>query len=287
MIYKTFFYCILLLLICDCYSQKITGSISSNGNFVEYANIRFKNSNKLIYANEKGGFKIEPFSDNDTLMVECIGYVSKEIPLKNQSNNLIIELEQHTEVLEEITISINSNEKSKWRKVNKRTKRYDQTHEGLPEGFILISSYKIDEGLKFNGIRLFIMVNTLNPDGSLNKKFKKIVRPILIINSDDLDNNILPNKIIYLNKDVDLFTKIDIEFANTLHLQPGETLTIGLELIPENLENPNTNNVMGVLTTKYLLSESKTFLKKISSKKVNANSRRLKEDLYFELKVVK
>ena len=287
MIYKTFFYCILLLLICDCYSQKITGSISSNGNFVEYANIRFKNSNKLIYANEKGGFKIEPFSDNDTLMVECIGYVSKEIPLKNQSNNLIIELEQHTEVLEEITISINSNEKSKWRKVNKRTKRYDQTHEGLPEGFILISSYKIDEGLKFNGIRLFIMVNTLNPDGSLNKKFKKIVRPILIINSDDLDNNILPNKIIYLNKDVDLFTKIDIEFANTLHLQPGETLTIGLELIPENLENPNTNNVMGVLTTKYLLSESKTFLKKISSKKVNANSRRLNEDLYFELKVVK
>lgn len=287
MIYKTFFYCILLLLICDCYSQKITGSISSNGNFVEYANIRFKNSNKLIYANEKGGFKIEPFSDNDTLMVECIGYVSKEIPLKNQSNNLIIELEQHTEVLEEITISINSNEKSKWRKVNKRTKRYDQTHEGLPEGFILISSYKIDEGLKFNGIRLFIMVNTLNPDGSLNKKFKKIVRPILIINSDDLDNNILPNKIIYLNKDVDLFTKIDIEFANTLHLQPGETLTIGLELIPENLENPNMNNVMGVLTTKYLLSESKTFLKEISSKKVNANSRRLNEDLYFELKVVK
>src|SRR5690606_25322256 len=94
-------------------------------------------------------------------------------------------------------------------------------------------------------------------------------------------------KIIYLNKDVDLFTKIDIEFANTLHLQPGETLTIGLELIPENLENPNTNNVMGVLTTKYLLSESKTFLKTIFSKKVNANSRTLKEDLYFELKIVK
>ncbi|WLD24392.1 carboxypeptidase-like regulatory domain-containing protein [Flavobacterium dauae] len=255
---------------------------------MEYANIRFKNSNRLIYTNETGKFTIEPISDNDTLIIECIGYVSKEIPLKKQSNELVIELEQNTELLEEVVISINNNEKSKWRKINRRTRRYDQTYQGLPEGFILISSYKIDEELKINGIRLFIMVNTLNPDGSLNKKFKKIIRPILIINSINLDNNILPNKIIYLKKDVDLFTKLDIEFANTLHLQSGETLTIGLELIPENLEKPNNDNVLGILTTKHLLKESKTYLTNLFSKKQGIlHDKPLNEDIYFELKIVK
>lgn len=285
MFFKYFILILIFFYPCVLFPQKMYNIIiSCEDNPVEFPYVQIKNSGIFKYGNKNGQLKIEAISDNDTLKVECIGYVSKEIPLKDQSDNITIELEQSSELLSEVIISLNNNEKSKWKKINRKTKRSSETtYYGLVEGCNIMSSYKIDDEIKFNGIRFFIITNAIKQDINFNKK----IRPILIINSDDLDNNILPNKIIYLNKDVDLFTKIDIEFANTLHLQPGETLTIGLELIPENLENPNTNNVMGVLTTKYLLSESKTFLKKISSKKVNANSRRLNEDLYFELKVVK
>jgi len=264
------------------------GKVISNNNPLEYASVINKTMGVNQYTDKGGLFSIETLSNTDTLQIQCIGYVSKEIPLLNKPHELVIELEQNSELLNEVVISINNNEKGKWKKVNRKTKRFDSTYQGLAEGYNIISTYKIQEEIKFNGIRFFIMTNTLNKDLTVNNNFYKKVRPILIINSDQLDNNILPNKIIYLNKDADLFTKLDIEFTNTLHLQSGETLTIGLELMPENLEKPNINNVLGILTTKHLLKESKTYLTNLFSKKQgNLHDSPLNEDLYFELKVVK
>lgn len=268
--------------------NNLSGVISSEGKPVEYAILHIKNSPIIKYADEYGNFEITRLSRNDTLIIECIGYISKEIPLKKQSNELIIELEQNTELLKEVVISINNNEKSKWRKVNKRTKRCDQTYQGLPEGYKLVSTFNVEKEIKINGIRLFIMVNTLNPDLTLNRSFKKVVKPILIINSKNLEDNYFLNTTVPLNKDEKEFSKFDIEFANTLHLQSGETLTIGLELIPENLEKPNNDNVLGILTTKHLLKESKTYLTNLFSKKQGIlHDKQLNEDIYFELKIVK
>lgn len=266
--------------------KTLQGKIISSNIPIEYASVVSKATGINQYTDKEGLFFINT-SSSDTLIIKCVGYNSREILLQNQPKDLVIELEQSAEILKEITISINANEKSKWKKVNKKTKRFDSTYQGLAEGYILFSSYKIDEEIKFNGIRLFIMVNTLNPDGSLNKNFKKITRPFLIINSDNLEDNILPNKIISLDNNSDLFTNLDIEFKNTIHLLPNETLTIGLELIPENLNKPNLNNVMGVLTTKHLLPESETYFKNVFSKETKANIGKLNEDIYFELKVVK
>lgn len=264
----------------------LKGKVISNNIPVEYASVTSKVKGINQYTDPNGTFVIDTLT-SDTLVIQCIGYITKEIFLKNYPTELIIELEEKTEVLKELTISINNNEKSKWKKINKRTKRFDSTHQGVAEGYSIISTYKIDEELKFNGIRLFIMTNTLNEDLTINNNFNKKVRPILIVNSDKLEDNILPNEVISLNNDVALFSKLDIEFNNTIHLLPNETLTIGLELIPENLDKPNLNNVMGVLTTKHLLPESKTYFKNLFSKKINTEVLKLDEDLYFELKVVK
>lgn len=264
------------------YSQKTYNiDISSGGNPVEFPYVYIKNNGIVKYGNKKGQITINTTSNNDTIMIECNGYIPKEIALKNQPNKLFIELEQSTEFLKEITITINNNEKSRWQKVNKRTKKsYETNYYGLVEGYNIISSYRIDSEIKFNGIRFFITTNTLRKELTFNKN----IRPILIINSEKSDDNILPNKVISLNKEVDVFTKLDIEFENTVHLLPDEILTIGLELIPEDLTNPNIHNIMGVLTTKHLLKESKTFLVNLFSK---TGPEQLNEDIYFELKIVK
>lgn len=210
-----------------------------------------------------------------------------------QKNNVketknLINQGSKSQILEEVVITINHNEKSKWRKVNKKTKEPSETtYHGIAESYTIMSSFKIDTETKFNGIRLFIMTNTLNPDGTLNKSFKKKVKPILLINSENLIDNLLSHKIISLNNEEKRFSKFDIEFANTLHLQPGETLTIGLELISENLEKPNLNNVLGILTTKHLLKESKTIQTNLVSEQGYLQGDPLNEDIYFELKVVK
>lgn len=286
----TFFVIVLLMMKYNCYSQSISGFVHSNKVPLEYVSIHFKKSKKFLYSDKTGKFVINNFNANDTLVISAIGYVSKEIPLFKETENLMIELESTSQVLNEVLISINNNEKSKWQKINKKTKKsFDTTYEGLPEGYSIVSTYTIDQEIKINGIRLFIMINTLNRDGkTLNKDFNKTIRPILIINSENLEDNYFLNKTIALNNDVKMFSKLDIEFKNTIHLMPNEKLTIGLELIPEDLEKPNMNNVMGVLTTEYLLLKSKTILSNLFSKdQSNLCDGQLNQDLYFELKVVK
>lgn len=265
------------------YSQKKYDiSITSEANPVAFPYTYIKNSNIIKYGNKEGKLTINSNSESDTLRIECNGYLPKEIPLQNQSENLSIILEPSTEILEEIVISVHNNEKSKWQKINKKTKKtFETEYFGIFEGSHIISSYKIETVTKFNGIRFFVITNEVGKDFLFNKK----VRPILIINSENLSDNMLPNKIIYFEKDAQLYTKLDIEFKNTVTLIPDDTLTIGIELIPENSENPNMKNVIGVLTTKHLLKESKTVTNNYLSK--TQKTAHLNQDIYFELKMIK
>lgn len=265
------------------YSQKKYDiSITSEANPVAFPYTYIKNSNIIKYGNKEGKLSINSNSENDTLRIECNGYLPKEIPLQNQSENLSITLEPSAELLEEIVISVHNNEKSKWQKINKKTKKTSETeYFGIFEGSHIISSFKIETTTKFNGIRFFIITNEVGKDFISNKK----VRPILIINSENVSDNMLPNKIIYFEKGAQLYTKLDIEFKNTVNLTPDDTLTIGIELIPEDSENPNIKNVIGVLTTKHLLKESKTVINNYFSK--TQKSSQLNQDIYFELKMVK
>ena len=264
--------------------KKYEINITSAGNTVEFPYAYIKNSTIKKYGNKDGELIIETKSENDTLRIETIGYEPKDVVLKNKPNILNIELQENADILEEITISIHNNEKSNWKKINKKTKKTNETNYfGLPEGFILMSSYKVEKETKFNGIRFFLVTKSITADINFNKK----IRPIIIINSSDLLENKLPNKIIYLDKDVDLFTKLDIEFSNTIHLLPNETLTIGLELIPEDINNLKIDNIIAVLTTNNLLAESKTITHNLFSKSKESNKGIINEDIYFELKVVK
>src|SRR5690606_31966298 len=175
MFFKYFILILIFFYPCVLFPQKMYNIIiSCEDNPVEFPYVQIKNSGIFKYGNKNGQLKIEAISDNDTLKVECIGYVSKEIPLKDQSDNITIELEQSSELLSEVIISLNNNEKSKWKKINRKTKRSSETtYYGLVEGCNIMSSYKIDDEIKFNGIRFFIITNAIKQDINFNKKIKQ------------------------------------------------------------------------------------------------------------------
>src|SRR5690606_3978140 len=132
--------------------NNIKGTVNSiNGGVVEYAVLQLKNSDKSAYTNEMGQFYIKEINRTDTLTVSCFGFESSEIAMSDISNfeNLIIELNPKDNKLEELIIQTHNNEKSSWKKWNKKPKKAESTYQALAEGMAIISSYTIDETVKF------------------------------------------------------------------------------------------------------------------------------------------
>lgn len=273
-------YLIIILSNSTLFSQtSLLGVIRSAGKPVEYAIVKNINSKEFRYTDEQGKFSITNNSGKDTLLIECLGYITQKVVLSKELTKFDIELLQNSDVLDELTIFINSSQKSNWKKVNRKTRNMD-FYRAIPEGSNLTTTYTVQEKITFNGIRFYLSLNPLKND------YKKKVRPILIVNSSNIQDNVLPNKIIHLENNNPEYSKIDIEFNQSIELLPNQTLTVGLELVPDDIMTPKIfNNVIGVLQTKHRLYKSNTMYNYLFSKDESI-FQAVDQDILFELKVV-
>jgi hypothetical protein len=75
---------------------------------ISYAHINFANNTKGIIADFNGSFSIHSsFNAQDTIIISCIGYISRPTLVKSITNNNFIELEPSLHLLSEVVISAN------------------------------------------------------------------------------------------------------------------------------------------------------------------------------------
>lgn len=91
--------------------KELTGFVIDSINKpIEYANIGILNKPSGTVSSLEGKFKITISEDqqNDTIRISCLGYKSKDLLIKNLTeNNINIKLETFTEKLEEVIITSN------------------------------------------------------------------------------------------------------------------------------------------------------------------------------------
>lgn len=260
----------------------VRGNIHSYNTPIQYGIVKIVGKEIFQYSDENGDFEIVTKSKNDTLHIQCNGYKDKKIILNSNNTNSVlnIELDPDELVLDEVIISIDKPSNSKWVKINPISK--SKFYQAIPEGYNLITEFISQKDVKFNGIRFYVNTNPLND--TLLKK----VRPILIINSSLLKDNILPNRVIILKNHKEKFTTIDIEFNHTISLLSNEKLSIGLELIPNDINNLNKSKIIGVVSAKKKkLKNLLTNLSVVSQSKSGKIENFIQEDICFDLKIVK
>jgi len=274
--------------------EMLKGFVISKNTPVGYATILNERTNQIFQTSENGEFNIEFLSINDSLSIFCLGFDSSKIKISDIIQNKKIELNQREEVLDEIVIIFDKkNEDKKWKVFGKKRNKKIVNREMIIEGCGLISTYIINEDVKISAIRFLVYSNPFYKDyldkHPIVKTYKKKVRAIFMINSFDIENNILPNHFVDLiHKDESEY--IEIEFGKTLELKAGETISFGLELIPENLKKTIKDNIIGIVTvSNNKINKQKTIMKTFKPKEMAeqiCNSIRL-DDIYFELKVEK
>jgi hypothetical protein len=74
---------------------------------VSYAHIKIANKSKGTIADFNGYFSLESsFTAKDTIIISCVGYISRSIIVKAILNNNLIELEPSSQVLSEVVVSV-------------------------------------------------------------------------------------------------------------------------------------------------------------------------------------
>lgn len=269
--------------------QIIKGVIISENNPVPYAWVFLNSKERPIYSDSLGNFELRNVKINDKVKIKSLGHYEKEIIIAKLSDFLKIELEPIEEVLDEIVINaINSS----WQKIfNKPKARLWPTSIPLLEGFATITKYKATEDVKFNGFAVIV-----KNDGSF---LEKKLRPLIFKDSISVKSFLIENQagiyIIPKNNEGKLNKedfKIEFVFNNIVELKKGEEIFIGIEFIPKDLENINLQGNLMLATVKEM--NVPNLETKLYSFLFNDNFRGnyykevpLKEDLYFELKVVK
>lgn len=270
--------------------ENIKGFITSDNQVIPYALIYHSSNQKPIYSDSLGIFKLNNVYENDTITVKCIGFEEKIVKIKNINKPLKIELQRAETLLDEVVINvINSN----WERFfNKPKAHLWPTSIGIPEGFSAITKYKSQNDVKFNGIT-FIAKNSINEYQTKKMRlliFKKAINPTnSLIESEIVVFDIPKNNSGKLNKED---FRLEFVFNHIIELKKDEEIYIGLELIPNNIENINLKDGVMFATVKEM--NNPNLETKLYPFLFNDNFRGnyykevpLKEDLYFELKVVK
>ena len=250
--------------------ENIKGFITSDNQVIPYALIYHSSNQKPIYSDSLGIFKLNNVYENDTITVKCIGFEEKIVKIKNINKPLKIELQRAETLLDEVVINvINSN----WERFfNKPKAHLWPTSIGIPEGFSAITKYKSQNDVKFNGIT-FIAKNSINEYQTKKMRlliFKKAINPT---------NSLIESEIVVF----------DIPKNNSGKLNKED---FRLEFVPNNIENINLKDGVMFATVKEM--NNPNLETKLYPFLFNDNFRGnyykevpLKEDLYFELKVVK
>ncbi len=269
--------------------QNIKGSITSENEPVPYAQIYSQASERPVYSDSLGTFHLININQNETITIKCIGYEDKNIKVTDNNNSIKIELKKTDILLDEIVIDVIN---SGWEKFFKKPKAHLWSSI-VPaiEGFSSITKYKATTDVKFNGICFIAKNNGIYLTKRLRPLvFKKKIEP----SSTQIDSEVqvftIPknNTSKLNNKDF----RIEFIFNNIIELKKGEEIYIGVEFVPNDLSNVNiSDNLMFAsvkeINSPHLETKLYSFLFNDESRGKYYKEIPLKEDLYFELKVVK
>ncbi|MCK7556946.1 TonB family protein [Chitinophaga sedimenti] len=85
--------------------DKLEGVVSSkSGKPVKNATILVKGTQSGTISESNGSFSLDGLPDNATIVVSSIGFVTREIPLKKGTSNILIQLERETKEVGEVVV---------------------------------------------------------------------------------------------------------------------------------------------------------------------------------------
>ena len=91
---------------CQTYNGLVKSTI--NGDAVQYACVRIKNTSLGVICNDKGQFTISIKDKKPTIVISCIGFESLEASIDNDLSSKIYYLKPFSKTLDEILVKSNS-----------------------------------------------------------------------------------------------------------------------------------------------------------------------------------
>lgn len=285
-----YFYLVLIVFISlKSFSQHIKGIVISENEPVPYALIYSKSLERPVYSDSLGNFELKNIQLNDSISIKSIGYEEQSVKITDVNSSLNIELKKADILLEEIVIDVVN---SVWEKLFKKPKPHLWSSiVPAMEGFSTITKYKATNDIKFNGI-CFIAKNN-------GQYLTKRLRPLVFKKTIDPASSLIESQVEVFNipknntgKENNKDYRIEFVFNNIIELKKGEEIYIGIEFVPNDLNNVNTNDNIILATVKEINNPNlETFLYSfLFNDAFRGNYKKevpLEEDLYFELKVVK
>ncbi len=269
--------------------QHIKGFVISENERVPYALIYSNTLERPVYSDSLGNFELKNIQVNDSVTVKSIGYEEQSVKITDVNTPVKIELKKADILLDEIVINVVN---SVWEKLFKKPKPH-LWFSIVPamEGFSTITKYKATNDIKFNGI-CFIAKNN-------GKYLTKRLRPLVFKKTIEPASSVIKSEVEIFNipkndtgKANNKDYRIEFVFNNVIELKKGEEIYIGVEFVPNDLSNVNINDNIMLATVKELNNPNLdtklySFLFNDSFRGNYYKEIPLKEDLYFELKVVK
>ncbi len=269
--------------------QHIKGTLTSENERVPYALIYSNASERPIYSDSLGNFELKNIQVNDSVTIKSIGYEEQSVKITDVNTPVKIELKKADILLEEIVIDVVN---SVWEKLFKKPKPH-LWFSLIPamEGFSTITKYKATDNIKFNGI-CFIAKNN-------GQYLTKRLRPLVFKKTIDPASSLIESQVEVFNipknntgKENNKDYRIEFVFNNIIELKKGEEIYIGIEFVPNDLNNINVDDDIMFAAVKEINDPNlETFLYSfLFNDAFRGNYKKevpLEEDLYFELKVVK
>lgn len=232
-----------LILNIEAFTQEIKGKIinSSTKEPLPLATIITK-FDKLSgsYANENGEFTITPKTENDSLFVSCIGYLSKEVCIKEYLNeyNSVIEL---TPIIHQLPNILVKNANSIPKEIGYCDLNKSFIQAGTKGGIIIVRIPNDIDTIYHKIISLnFIFGSISHPDQKHNKGIIRIRLYDCDSNNYEPSHNLLPEDIILTIPESFLpwkknVLKVDISKYNIQF--PTNGIYLGIEWIGETENN--------------------------------------------------
>jgi|GEM_PF-6763450 len=267
------------------FSQNITILDSINKTPLSYANVKYLNSDRGVYSNEKGVFTLGD-TKPDSLLVSYIGYYPMRIKVSKLNDTIF--LKPKVETLKEIFINSKIEEKV----IGLRKKsNYFSSH--------MASSWEYAAHLKFNQNYHNVYIKNISfpikkTKKIKNKDFKSVVRVnIYSINQDGhIGEKIYTSTPAYTP--IDKSNTITFDVINEL-IQINNEMVIGIELIAFiNKENEIQNDKNMYLHLPFSKQEAKEFSSKTYFKLNFSNKmewipvseyRKLKKEYYLPISI--
>ncbi|SEH79966.1 CarboxypepD_reg-like domain-containing protein [Paenimyroides aquimaris] len=267
----------------------IKGVIISENECVPYALIYSNVLERPVYSDSLGNFELKNIQVNDSVTIKSIGYEEQSVKITDVNTPVKIELKKADILLEEIVIDVVN---SVWEKLFKKPKPHLWSSiVPAMEGFSTITKYKATDNIKFNGI-CFIAKNN-------GQYLTKRLRPLVFKKTIDPASSLIESQVEVFNipknntgKANNKDYRVEFVFNNIIEIKRGEEIYIGVEFVPNDLNNINVDDDIMFAAVKEidnpnLDTKLYSFLFNDAFRSNYKKEVPLKGDLYFELKVVK